>query len=67
MPRPTATLLALAVAWLVPVVGVATYVQSPAHSLHDPDHALQQLDLLYLDEPAPGAVLLSRIRPGVHW
>lgn len=34
--------------------GVALYLTSPAHELHDPNHALQQLDLLYLDQPAPG-------------
>ena len=34
--------------------GVALYVASDAHSRHDPRHELQQLDLLYLDEPAPG-------------
>ncbi len=39
------------------------YVQSPAHARHDPDHALQQLDLLYLDEPAPGAAQLG-LAPG---
>jgi hypothetical protein len=39
----------------VPVAAVVAYVQSAEHSSHDPDHALQQLDLLYLDEPAPTA------------
>lgn len=34
--------------------GVAIYLTSPAHDLHDPNHALQQLDMLYLDEPAAG-------------
>ena len=34
-------------------VGIAVYLSSPAHRLHDPVHALQQLDVLYLDEPAP--------------
>jgi hypothetical protein len=63
VPRPASTLVALAVAWLVPVAGVVAYVQSPAHSRHDPDHALQQLDLLYLDEPAPDAARLG-VTPG---
>lgn len=40
---------------LVPAVGVLAYLRSGPHQLHDPDHALQQLDLLYLDQPAPGA------------
>ncbi|MBX9395763.1 hypothetical protein K4749_19705 [Streptomyces sp. TRM72054] len=31
--------------------------------LHDPAHALQQLDLLYLDQPAPGAEELGLV-PG---
>lgn len=34
-------------------VGVTVYLMSPEHRLHDPFHALQQFDLLYLDEPAP--------------
>ncbi|MGH9267145.1 MAG: hypothetical protein ACRD0D_03105 [Acidimicrobiales bacterium] len=40
---------------LVVAVGLFTYVRSPAHQHHDPNHALQQLDLFYLDEPAPVA------------
>ena len=48
---------------LAAVAGVAAYTQSPGHAGHDPQHALQQLDLLYLDEPAPGAADLG-IRPG---
>ncbi|MET9835955.1 hypothetical protein ABZ078_43285 [Streptomyces sp. NPDC006385] len=43
--------------------GVWGYVRSDAHQLHDPDHALQQLDLLYLDQPAPGAEELG-LAPG---
>lgn len=39
------------------------YLSSPAHELHDPNHALQQLDVFYLDEPAPGLDLLG-VRPG---
>jgi len=47
--------------------GVALYVASDGHSRHDPRHALQQLDLLYLDEPAPGyaQLPLERGRPAV--
>ncbi|CAN5732183.1 hypothetical protein BH24ACT15_BH24ACT15_39120 [soil metagenome] len=33
----------------VAVLGVAGYLGSPAHRLHDPVHALQQFDLFYLD------------------
>ena len=39
------------------------YLSSPAHELHDPNHALQQLDVFYLDEPAPGLDLLG-VQPG---
>lgn len=46
-------LLGGAAAVLLPVVGVTVYVTSEDHGRHDPAHALQQLDLLYLDEPAP--------------
>lgn len=42
---------------------VLAYLSSPAHELHDPNHALQQLDVFYLDEPAPGLDLLG-VRPG---
>lgn len=42
------------VAVLAVATGVTLYVASPGHSRHDPQHELQQLDLLYLDEPAPG-------------
>lgn len=38
---------------------VASYVASPAHQRHDPVHALQQIDLLYLDQPAPQASRLG--------
>lgn len=33
--------------------GLLLYVASAAHGSHDPFHALQQLDLLYLDEAVP--------------
>lgn len=39
---------------LLPVVGVIAYVTGPGHARSDPQLDLQQLDLLYLDEPAPG-------------
>jgi len=54
-PSPRAVIGGAAATLLVVVVGLIVYVTSPAHRLHDPDHALQQLDLLYLDEPAPAA------------
>jgi hypothetical protein len=54
---------ALAGVAAVATAGVATYLTSPAHDLHDPNHALQQLDLLYLDEPAPGLDRLG-VEPG---
>ena len=53
----------LAVAAVTAVAGVGVYLSSPAHERHDPNHALQQLDLLYLDEPAPGLRQLG-IEPG---
>jgi hypothetical protein len=43
--------------------GVLGYLGSSAHALHDPVHALQQFDALYLDEPAPGLTTLG-IEPG---
>lgn len=43
--------------------GVALYLGSDGHSRHDPRHELQQIDLLYLDEPAPGYEELG-LRPG---
>ncbi|MCW2679607.1 MAG: hypothetical protein JWM62_1008 [Frankiales bacterium] len=39
--------------------GVLLYLASDGHSRHDPRHELQQLDLLYLDEPAPGFIELG--------
>lgn len=56
-------IVAAGLAVLVPVAGVVAYWQSPSHSRHDRVHALQQLDLLYLDQPAPGAAELG-LRPG---
>ncbi len=49
MPAVAAVLAVL----LAAVVGVTAYLTSAEHRLHDPFHALQQFDLLYLDEPAP--------------
>lgn len=46
------TLPALAVL-AVCAVGVLLTLSTPGHADHDPVHGLQQLDLLYLDEPAP--------------
>lgn len=43
----------LAAAAAIATAGVAAYLTSPAHQRHDPNHALQQLDMLYLNEPAP--------------
>ena len=43
----------------VSVLGVALYLNSSAHELHDPDHALQQLDAFYLDQQAPLPELLG--------
>lgn len=63
--RPTAPsrgpVAGLSAAVLIAAVGVAVYLRSSAHVLHSPDHHLQQLDLLYLDQPAPHAEEL-----GVH-
>jgi hypothetical protein len=53
----------LAATAVVAAAGVAHYLTSAAHELHDPTHGLQQLDLLYLDEPAPGRRQLD-IEPG---
>lgn len=52
---------------IVCAVGVLAYLISDRHALHDPIHALQQLDLLYLDQPAPGyrALGLQRGRPAL--
>lgn len=47
----------------VEVASVVNYLASAVHELHDPTHGLQQLDLLYLDEPAPGRQQLG-IEPG---
>lgn len=45
--------------------GVGSYVTSPAHELHDPVTGLQQLDLFFLDEPAPASDRLG-LRPGTR-
>lgn len=54
---------ALAATGVLAVAGVTLYLNSAAHRLHDPRHSLQQLDLLYLDEPAPGLQQLG-VSPG---
>ena len=54
VPGPRRLLVAAALAVLVPLAGVTEYLLSDAHARHDPQHGLQQIDLLYLDEPAPG-------------
>ncbi len=54
---------ALVAAAAAATAGVAAYLTSPAHDLHDPHHGLQQLDMLYLDEPAPGLDRLG-VEPG---
>ena len=41
---------------LVVVLGLVLFVESPQHREQDPDQGLQQLDLFYLDELAPGPV-----------
>ena len=48
-------------------LGILAYLTSGPHELHDPFHALQQVDLIYLDEPAPGyqALGLQRGRPAL--
>jgi hypothetical protein len=52
---PLARLLGGALgAVLLPVVGVAGYAVSDHAAREDPQRGLQQLDLLFLDEPAPG-------------
>ncbi len=54
---------ALAAVAAATAAGVAAYLTSTAHDLHDPHHGLQQLDMLYLDEPAPGLDRLG-VEPG---
>ena len=54
---------ALAATVVAAGAGVAGYLTSSAHALHDPVHALQQLDAFYLDEPAPGLDELG-VEPG---
>lgn len=44
----------------LPALGVGAYLASDAHARHDPRHGLQQLDLLFLDEPAPGVRATGR-------
>lgn len=57
------TVLGVLLVDAIVVLGVAAYLTSDAHRLHDPNQALQQLDAFYLDEPAPGYRRLG-LRPG---
>ena len=54
---------ALAATAAVAGAGVLGYLTSSAHALHDPVHALQQLDAFYLAELAPGLPELG-VEPG---
>jgi hypothetical protein len=51
--RPAAVIGTVLALVLAVGVGLVVLLSSDDHQLHDPVHALQQLDLLYLDEPAP--------------
>jgi hypothetical protein len=64
--RPRWRWLSIATAAIVATVGAALYVMSPDADLA-PVPGLRQLDLLYLDEPAPGLDPLGveRGRPAV--
>lgn len=53
-------LLGAALAVLVPTAGVLAYTTSDRQALLDPQRSLQQLDLLHLDEPAPGVTATGR-------
>lgn len=54
---------ALTATGVVAIAGVTLYLNSAAHELHDPQHSLQQLDLLYLNEPASARQRLG-VDPG---
>jgi hypothetical protein len=60
--RRRARWAALAGVGIVAVLGVAAYLLSPGADVA-PDPELRQLDLLYLDEPAPGLRQLG-VEPG---
>lgn len=60
---PRGLAVGLSAAVLIAAVGVAVYLRSPAHVLHSPNHHLQQLDLFYVNEPAPFAEQLG-VTPG---
>lgn len=57
----------LGLTWVVCAAGVVSYLRSPGHADHDPRRNLQQLNQLYLDEPAPLATELGlrRGRPAL--
>jgi hypothetical protein len=48
--RGVLDLIVAAVVVAVAAAGVLVYLTSELHLRHDPQHALQQLDALYLDE-----------------
>lgn len=52
-------LVGVATAIAAVAVGLLVYGMSEAHARHDPFHALQQLDLLYLDEAVPALARLD--------
>lgn len=45
--------LGLSATAAISALGIALYLNSASHELHDPVHALQQFDAFYLDEAAP--------------
>lgn len=65
--KDTGVLTGVTAALLTVGLGMTGYLRSPEHQLHDPFHALQQLDLLYLDQPAPAGDMLGlqRGRPAL--
>ncbi len=51
--RPTLVMAGVVAVIAGVAFGLLLLLSSDQHQLHDPVHALQQLDLLYLDEAAP--------------
>ncbi len=62
-PPPAVVLAGVLGVVAVVAAGLLALLSSSGHQLHDPVHALQQLDLLYLDEPAPAYEALG-LEPG---